>query len=205
MIFINLFYYLVKILFIETIKLWTKSYSFLGRFNKLFEFLLCQESCFFLSDNHKFNVLVTWFDNVQQCLDHQLYSLIVCDTFLVMLLQILTHLLWVSPTCMSPPFWKWTWGVCVIKMGLSVIVKACNQSTDAERSDTTLLSVLLLCLCDVLWDVFDWWVIVVVQSVRLALDSCLVGEDSSVGCETWKGHVNMLVELDDFLNSSALL
>ncbi len=122
-----------------------------------------------------------------------------------MLLQVLADLLWVSAASLCPPFGKWSWWVSVVKVGLSIVIKTGDKSTDTEWSDTTLLSVLLLCLCDVLWNVLDWWIIVVVQSVWLTFDSCLIGQDSSIGCETWKSHVNMLVELDNFLYGSAFL
>lgn len=122
-----------------------------------------------------------------------------------MLLQILTHLLWVSSASMSLPLWKWPRWVSVIQVGLALIIETSYQRTDTEWSHTTLLCVLLFCLCDVLWDVLNWWIIVVVQSVWLTFDSCLIGQDSTIGCKTRKGHVNMLVQQYDLLYCSAFL
>lgn len=122
-----------------------------------------------------------------------------------MLFQILADLLGISSTGLGFPFWKRSRWVGVVKMWLSVVIKACDQGADAKWSNTTFLSILLLCLCNVLWDVFNWWIIVIVQSVWLTLYSCLVCQDSSISGKTWKGHVNMFIELNDLFDSSAFL
>ena len=90
-------------------------------------------------------------------------------------------------------------------MRLSADVESGKKAADSERSDSSLLSVLLFGFGNELGDILDRGAVVVVEAVALALDSCLVGQDSSVGCETRVGHVDVVVELDDLLYGSALL
>ena len=86
-----------------------------------------------------------------------------------------------------------------------MIIKASNESTDTEWSDTSFLSILLFCFGNMLGNIFDWWIIIIIQSVRLTFDSGFIGEDSTIGCKTRKCQMNMLVELNDLLNSSSFL
>lgn len=54
-------------------------------------------------------------------------------------------------------------------------------------------------------DVFNWWTVVVVESVALALHSCFVGEDTTISCKTGVGHVDVAIELNYFFDSFSLL
>lgn len=84
-------------------------------------------------------------------------------------------------------------------------IKPSNQRTDTKGPDTTLLRILLFGLGNMLGDIFNWWVVIIVQSIRLALNPSLIGEDPTIGCETRKCHVNMFIELDDLLDGSSFL
>lgn len=52
---------------------------------------------------------------------------------------------------------------------------------------------------------YHWGTVVVVESVGLALDSGLVGDDPPVGSESGVGHPDMVVDLHDLLGGSGLL
>jgi hypothetical protein len=121
------------------------------------------------------------------------------------LFQELADLLGVSAAALGSPLRKRSRGVSVVEMRLSTDIKSCDKATDAERSDTTLLGILLFCFGDEFGDVFDRGTVVVVEAVALALDSCFVGQDSSVGCESGVSHVNVIVELHNLFDGSALL
>ena len=79
-----------------------------------------------------------------------------------MLLQEFTHLLWVSATALSLPFWKRSRRIGVVQMRFSSGIKSCDQATDSKRSDSSLLSVLLFGFCYKFWDVFDWGTVIVI-------------------------------------------
>lgn len=67
------------------------------------------------------------------------------------------------------------------------------------------MGVLLLSLSHIFGDVFDWRAIVIVESIALAFNSRFVGENSTVSSQTRIGHVNVVIELNNLLDSSALL
>lgn len=154
---------LINLIWIE-LKLSTvhKSGSLLWWLNQLLDLLLSQESGLLFCDYHQLDVLISGFNHVQKSLDDQLDAILIGDSVLVMFLQILAHLLGVSATSLSLPFRKRPRRISVVKMRPTVVIQTSDQSANTERSYTAFLSILLLGLSDVLWNVFDWRVIVVV-------------------------------------------
>ena len=90
-------------------------------------------------------------------------------------------------------------------MRLSIYIEACDQGADSERTYSSLLSVLLLGLCHKFGDVFDWWAIVVVKSIALAFDASFVCQDTAISSEARICHMNVVIKLNNFLNSSTFL
>ena len=164
-----------------------------GLLDELLDFILRQKLRSFRSHDHEFDVLISWLDDVQKCLYNQLGALFGGTVVLVVLLQELTDLFGVSSAWLGLPLGKGTWGVGIIQMGLVIGVEPGHEGWNSKRSDTALLGVFLFGLSDVLGDVFNWWVVVIVEAVGLALDSGFIGKNSAVGCETWKCHVNILI------------
>ena len=158
-----------------------------------------------LIHHHHLYILVSWLHHVQQCFHHQLHSFLVWWLVLVVLLQVLTHLLWVSSTWVCSPFWKWTWWISIVKVRFSLGVKTGNQSWYSEWPNTSSLCIWLLGLCDILWQIFNSWIIVVVEAIWLCLYSGFIGEDSPIGCESWISHKNVLIKLNYFLYGSSFL
>ena len=178
--------------------------SFFCHLDQFLNLLIVEHPGFGLADDHHLDVFVARLNHVQQSLDHQLESLLVALAFLVVLLQKLAHLLGIPPATLSPPLRKRSRRVSVVKMWLG-IVKSCNKTTDSVRPHSALLCKFLLGLSDVFGNVFHGRTVVVVQPVTLALDSCLVGQDSSVGCESRICHMDVVVQLHYFLDCFALL
>jgi hypothetical protein len=85
------------------------------------------------------------------------------------------------------------------------VVEASDEATDTEGPHSSLLSVLLLGFSHELGDELNRRTVVVVESVALAFDAGLVGEDTAVSGEAGVGHVDVVVELDDLFDGSAFL
>ena len=179
--------------------------SLFGHFDQFLNFLVGQQSGLALSDNHNFNVLVARFHNVQQCLDHQFKSVFVRKAVFVVFLQKFTDLFWISAAALSFPFRERSGGVGVVEMGFCTDVESGDETADTEGSDSTFLSVLLFGFGDEFGYVLDGRAVVVVEAVALAFDSSLIGEDSSVCGQSRVCHVDVVVELNNFLDGSAFL
>ena len=158
-----------------------------------------------LVHHHHFDVLVPGFHNIQQCFHHHFHAIFVRKVVFVVLLKILWYLFWVSSAGMSLPLRKRTWWICIVEVGLIFCVKASYQSSNTEWTNTSSLCVLLLGLGNEFGQVFDWRIIIVVKTVRLSLDSCFVGQNSSVSCQPWICHKYVLIKLNDFFDSSSFL
>ena len=90
-------------------------------------------------------------------------------------------------------------------MGLSIGIKSRDETTNAKGTNSSLLCEFLLGLGDILGHIFDWWAVIVVEPVALALDSGLVGKDPTIGSQAGICHVHMIVKLDYLFNCPSLL
>ena len=84
-------------------------------------------------------------------------------------------------------------------MRSSGIVKTSKEGANSKGSHSSLLGMLLFGFCDKFADVFNWRAVIKVESVALALRSCLVGKDPSISCESAVRHVDTIIQLHDFL------
>lgn len=84
-------------------------------------------------------------------------------------------------------------------------VEACHKHAEAERSGTSLLCVLLGDLRDVSGHEVDRWVVFVVQSVGLSLQTSVVYQNTAVRVQTGEGSGDVLVDLMDFLDAGRVL
>jgi hypothetical protein len=83
----------------------------------------------------------------------------------------------------------------VEESGLGAVgVEADNESTDAERTDTTRLGVALLNLSDVLCDVFDRNGVLDGQTMTLSFQTGLVDKDTGIGVQTSEGEADVVVD-----------
>lgn len=67
------------------------------------------------------------------------------------------------------------------------------------------MCVFLLGLSNEPGDVLDRWVVIVVESVALALNPCLIGQDPSISCEARIGHMYVTINLQNLLDGLAVL
>ena len=178
--------------------------SFFCNFDQLLNLLIVEHPGLSLADDHYLDVFVSWLNHIQQRLDHQFKSLLIAQPFLVVLLQKLAHLLGIPPATLSSPLRKRSWRVGVVKMRFGT-VKSCNKTTDSIRSHSTPLCKFLLGLSNIFGNVFHRRTVIVVQSVTLALDSCFICQDSSIGGKSRISHMDVIVQLHYFLDCFALL
>lgn len=200
---------------------WSKSYSaqnllvkldlrYIGRslfcdFNQFFDLVVCEGSGFSLGNHQQLYVFVARLHHVQESLYNQLQAVLVADVITIVLLQKLAHLLRIAPTGLSLPLRKRASRICVIQMRLPWVIESRNQARYSKGPDSTLLSVFLLGFCDEFGHVLNWGTVVVVQSIALAFNSCLVGQDTAVSSQTRVGHVYVVIKLNNLLDSFAFL
>ena len=114
-------------------------------------------------------------------------------------------MLGVAPAGLGLPFREGAGWIGVVKMWACGGVKTCEEAADAKGTNSSLLCVLLLGLSDEPRDVFHRWVVIVVESVALALDPCLIGQDPSVSSEAGIGHMDVTINLQYLLDGLAVL
>jgi hypothetical protein len=84
-------------------------------------------------------------------------------------------------------------------------IKTCQDATDAERTYSSFLCVFLLGLGDEFGYVFDWGIIVIIETIALTLDSRLIRQDTAIGCQPRVSHIDMIVELNYLLDCFPIL
>ena len=122
-----------------------------------------------------------------------------------MFFQELAYLLSVSATGLSLPFRKRSWWVRVIKTRISFGIESSNKGWNTKWSHTTSLGELLFSFSNMFSNVLDWWVVIIIESVTLTLHSRFISKDSSISSQSWIGHMYVLVNLNNFLDSPTFL
>ena len=90
-------------------------------------------------------------------------------------------------------------------MGLSICIKTTDQRTNTKRSHSTFLGILLLSLSNKFRDILDWRTVIIIQTITLALDTCLVRKNTTISSKPRIGHMNVVIELHNFFNCPTLL
>lgn len=92
----------------------TAELSLLGDFDQLFDLFVVQDASLGLPNHHDFDIFVSGLHHVQEGLHYQLQAFLVVESFLVVLLQKLADLLWVTTAALSAPLWERTRGIGIV-------------------------------------------------------------------------------------------